>query len=429
MSDTGDRQVSLWPLWCSQCIAIAGLTVIVPHLPLYIKELEASPEAVQWWSSLCLLAPACTQFFSAPIWGHLGDRWSRKWMIIRALFGLALIFAIMSIVQTSWQFLLCRLLQGICGGVVEANVAFAISQAKPEQSGRVLGRLNGATAAGSLLGPVLGSLLAVFWGYKILFLLTGIALALCAIWTTLTLQEHRSPTKEDTTASQSPSLKAICYALLRNRTIQAVLLLGICVQAGIYGFVGTIALHIDALLQNPQSTGLWVGGLQAVTWGTTLVSSSWWGRHNDRSHVGYNLGWAAIGCGIAIFLQGFVPFLLLFILLRLAQGFFFSALVPSMYLCVRQQVPQDHYSSSIGIVSSVLVCGQIIGPLFASLLSLTLPLSWVIGCMGLFYLAGAAYLFYTLLSTRGQKSMDGAGLKNMGMWKALDKKEVLLNKE
>jgi MFS family permease len=92
-------------LWSSQFLAIAGLTVMVPLLPFYMEELGAKdPQSVQFWSGLALGAPAITLGLASPLWGKLGDHWSRKWMVIRAIFGLGFSLCLMGLVQTPLQF-------------------------------------------------------------------------------------------------------------------------------------------------------------------------------------------------------------------------------------------------------------------------------------------------------------------------------------
>lgn len=92
-------------LWCGQFFAIAGLTVMVPLLPFYLEQLGASdPQSVRFWTGLALAAPAFSLGLASPLWGKLGDRWGRKWMVVRALFGLGVSVCCMGVVQTPLQF-------------------------------------------------------------------------------------------------------------------------------------------------------------------------------------------------------------------------------------------------------------------------------------------------------------------------------------
>ena len=103
-------------LWLSQFIAIAGLTVLVPLLPIYMASLQnLSVVEIQLWSGIAIAAPAVTTMIASPIWGKLGDKISRKWMVLRALLGLAICLFLMALCTTPLQFVIVRLLQGLFG--------------------------------------------------------------------------------------------------------------------------------------------------------------------------------------------------------------------------------------------------------------------------------------------------------------------------
>lgn len=82
-------------LWLSQFIAIAGLTVLVPLLPIYMASLQnLSVVEIQLWSGIAIAAPAVTTMIASPIWGKLGDKISRKMDGVKSVtwFGGMLIF-------------------------------------------------------------------------------------------------------------------------------------------------------------------------------------------------------------------------------------------------------------------------------------------------------------------------------------------------
>src|SRR5699024_11594521 len=61
-------------LWLNQFISIAGLTVLVPLLPIYIASLkDLSVTEIQLWSGIAIAAPAVTTMISSPLWGKLGE--------------------------------------------------------------------------------------------------------------------------------------------------------------------------------------------------------------------------------------------------------------------------------------------------------------------------------------------------------------------
>lgn len=82
---------------------------------------------------------------------------------------------------TPFQFVLVRLLQGLFGGVVEASSAFASGEAPESERGAVLGKLQSAVSAGSLVGPLIGGVLATVLGFQALLFLIGLITLLMSI--------------------------------------------------------------------------------------------------------------------------------------------------------------------------------------------------------------------------------------------------------
>lgn len=92
-------------LWGGRFLSSAGLTGISPFIPYYMEQLNVgTPEEVLLWTGLSVSAPALSYALLTPFWGKIGDRWSRKWMVVRALVGLALSMFLMGIAQTPFQF-------------------------------------------------------------------------------------------------------------------------------------------------------------------------------------------------------------------------------------------------------------------------------------------------------------------------------------
>src|SRR5260370_32467684 len=82
-------QRNIYAIWSAQFLAMIGLTLIAPFLPLYLQLLGVkSVEDVERWSGLVFAAPFAVQALAAPIWGVAGDRYGRKLMVLRAMVGI-----------------------------------------------------------------------------------------------------------------------------------------------------------------------------------------------------------------------------------------------------------------------------------------------------------------------------------------------------
>lgn len=381
---------SFYILWIGQFFSTCSLTIIVPLLPFYMAELGATlPEENRIWTGLTLAAPAVTLCLFSPIWGRYGDRVGKKWMVVRALAGIACSLAWMGIATSPVQFLLARLLQGAFGGVVDAAAAFASSQAGAGTKGRALGSLQSATAAGSLVGPLVGGTMSDLFGFTTMIMTSALFTAACGIASAFILKEPSSETK--VTTRENLSIPRASREMLRHRRIRNFLVAGILAQFGVYGLVSIFAPFVQEIVGTTYAAS-WVGVLQAVTWGATFLASPLWGRLNDRSMIEKNVCIALTGCGLSVVLQAWPTDVFWLIPLRAFQGFCFAALVQSIFLVVTLETEETRRGVTIGLANSTLTVGQIVGSLLGSSLSALLPTKWAFVLMGVSFLCGAVWL-------------------------------------
>jgi MFS transporter, DHA1 family, staphyloferrin B biosynthesis exporter len=405
-------------LWMGQFFSICSLTVMVPLLPFYLTELGAvTTEENRLWTGMSLAAPAVTLSLFSPVWGKYGDRFGKKWMVVRALIGIAASLGLMGLAQTPMQFFLARLLQGACGGVVDAAAAFTGSQAREGTEGRVMGSLQSATAAGSLMGPLIGGTMTDLYGFQPMLWTTALLTGFCGLGAAMVLKE---PARETHVPHrENVSLPNACREVLRHRRMRNFLVAGMLAQFGAFGLVTVFAPRVQGMVGSAYAAS-WVGVLQAVTWGATLFGSLWWGRRNDRIPVEKNVCAALAGCGASVMLQGIPENVTWLIPLRVLQGFCFAALVPSIFLVVTKESHEEQRGVTIGISNSVLVIGQIAGSFMGAAFAAFLPMEWTFVIMGFSFLAGAVWL---VASTR--HSVSTPSFKTIMMrWRMNDDKQI-----
>ncbi|WP_139490122.1 MFS transporter [Brevibacillus dissolubilis] len=389
------RRNPFFVLWLGQFFSIGSLTVLVPLLPFYMETLGAGGEEdARFWTGLCLAAPAITLFLTSPLWGRYGDRFGRKWMIVRALFGIGGSLGLMAVAQTPMQFFLARLVQGAFGGIVDATAAFAGAEAEEGKQGRVLGRLQSATAAGSLIGPLIGGTMADVFGFQTILYGTAVLTALCGVMAAWVLQEPKQAVAgkgREAADTPIPLTKAF-WQLLSHRRVPPFLLAGMLAQFGAFSLVTVFAPRVEELVGHGNYAATWVGVLQAVTWGATMLAAPWWGRQNDRHPVEKNLRLALLGCGVSVMLQIVPADVSWMIPLRIVQGVCFAAIVPSIFLVITQETKACDRGMHIGISNSVMVFGQIAGSLGGAMFGSILSMEWTFVIMGASFLGGAVWL-------------------------------------
>lgn len=154
-------------------VDMIGFMVVLPLLPFYAQELQASPEII----GALIASFSIAQLLAAPVWGRVSDRYGRRPALLIGLTASALAYVVFGLADSLWLLFLSRVVQGAGGGTTGVAQAYVADTMEPADRARALGWLSAATAVGVTLGPALGSL-AAHWGHAAPGL---VAAALCAI--------------------------------------------------------------------------------------------------------------------------------------------------------------------------------------------------------------------------------------------------------
>ncbi len=167
-------QRTLYSCWVGQFISIVGFAFVMPFIPFYVRELGVEGEAsVALWSGLVITAAGVMQAILAPIWGALADRYGRKIMVERAMFGGAVALTAMAFAGNVWHLFALRALQGSLTGTVVACNTLVASVTPKKRMGYSLGMMEVAVLMGVTIGPLFGGLMADAWGYRVPFAAAG----------------------------------------------------------------------------------------------------------------------------------------------------------------------------------------------------------------------------------------------------------------
>jgi len=351
---------NLYILWGTQFLAMVGMNLVVPFLPFYIRQLGLTDDTqVAQWSGLVFAGPFLTSFIATPFWGSLGDRYGRKIMVVRAIFGLAISQVLIGFSQNVEQLLVFRMLQGAISGFIAAALALVSTNTPREKTGYALGVLQSSTAAGMVLGPFVGGLLADLIGYREIFFVTA---ALCAVGGVVVVLKVEELTRTST-EGRAYSVFENYRLMFSDRRLRIVGLAFVVGQMSVLMIEPIFALFIESFQTDTEYIATLAGGIFSISGLFMVISAPWWGKRNDRKGYKKNLTIALCVTGVAYIGHILVANLVQLGLLRAFLGFARGAVLPTLYSLTSIYSPADRRGGMMAIASSLVILGNMLGPI------------------------------------------------------------------
>ena len=136
-------------------IDMLGFGIIIPILPIFTKELGAQDYQI----GLIAMIYPIMNFFFAPLWGTLSDRYGRRPIILVSVFITGLAYLVFAQVNALPILFLSRLLSGIGSANISVAQAYITDVTTPQERTKTLGFLGAAFGIGFIIGPSMGGYL------------------------------------------------------------------------------------------------------------------------------------------------------------------------------------------------------------------------------------------------------------------------------
>ncbi|MFB1427814.1 MFS transporter [Micrococcus endophyticus] len=370
-------------------IIAIGFGIIAPLLPQYAASFNASATAV----AAVVSAFGVTRLLFAPLSGRLTNRLGETPVYMTGVLIVAASMFLIAFAQTFAQLLAFRAIGGVGSTLFTVSaMAFLARKAPPSMRGRVSGAYASAFLIGNIVGPIVGSALAVF-GYRAPFLIYGTSLVIAAALVFFMLKDTRladraardarpaMPVKE---ALENPSYRAALVSFFANgwATFGVRNSVMPLFAASAFAGSGLLGWQVDGALMAGLALSVFaLGNVVAVTFSSRLSD-----MHGRKPLILTGLLVMAVTTGVLGWMQS--P--LLFLLACLVSGAGTGVLNAPQQAAIADVVGQGRRSGAV--MSSAQMSadlGAIIGPLLAGLVVDAAGYGWAFVLTGGVILLGA----------------------------------------
>jgi len=362
-------------LWFGELIAISGFSVFMPFLPYYVQELGITDlKQVVFWSGLLTTAQAVTMATIAPVWGSLADRYGRKIMVARAMFGGAVIIAMMGLVRNVYALAVLRAIQGLLTGTVPAATTLVASSTPPERRGSAIGLLQMAIYLGGSVGPLIGGLIADSMGYRPTFWVTGALLLTAGILVATLVREEFVPPEQTTDRKRPPLLEGLAI-VLSTRALMVVCGIRVLMRMAVRVVGPVLPLFVQEMVGPEAKVASLTGTISGLGSATSAIGAVLLGRLVDR--IGPRrilLVCGSIAC-VLYALQAWTQTPLQLLVLRTLSGVAMGGILTSVSALQASLAPKGRYGAVYGIDTSMVAAANAISPMIGAALTATFGLS------------------------------------------------------
>ncbi len=375
-------------LWIVQLIGEIAFGFGLPFTPLFVQELGVSdPKVAGLWAGAMSAGFAVCMGIMSPVWGVVADRYGRRLMIQRVLFGMVFALGAIAFVQNPEQLFVLRLLQGILSGLGPAIATVVSLNVPRERLGAVLGMFQTAFFVGNTVGPLLGGIMGDQIGFRGVFVVTGVAFALAGLLVTFFIAEPaREPVVKTKEVTENTN-QGWRQFLLRPE-ILVVLWVTILLRFANFAPNPVLPLYIQDLSHDPSRLATISGLLIAATGIASTISALVVGGLADRFGRRNVLLASLLVATLVCPPQAFVTNVWQLLVLRVLTGLALGGMTPALQAIITELTPPERRGMAFGVLATASSVGLAIGPLSGSLIAAQFGISAIFLAMIPFFLIG-----------------------------------------
>ncbi len=321
-------------------------------LPLYLQTLGADVGQIGLFFTLSAIAPLLFQILG----GWLSDTIGRLQAV--AIGSVAGVLGyVVYLVSPSWEWLLLAMVTGAVAGsfVAPSFQAFIAEQTSQENLGKVYGLSEGLFAVVGVIGPPLGGIISDRYGYKMLFLVSGVLYLAATVIRLFMARKARKTgeqtAKKPTFAGLKSNLSAMFGLLVSGGVVTWLMISDGAVDVS-FSLVGQLE---PLYVQNQLGiTNTQIGFLSSIGSIVTmaLMTAAGWLSDKKGERVGIVLGFAMVAFGFIVFLLSskFQELVVSWVLFGMGQ----ALISPAFNSLVSKVVPTSLRGTAFGLFTTSL---------------------------------------------------------------------------
>lgn len=320
------QNYKLWIILAITFLYAIGMTIVFPLFPFLLGKYLPAAQIVLGLSMLVSVYAAC-QFFAAPVFGAMSDRFGRRPILIFSLIGSVIGYLLLGVGGALWVFFLGRIIDGITAGDVTTLFAYIADSTKEKDRTKWFSYVGAAIGVGTMVGPGIGGLLGAI-SITLPFFVTAGLFFFITIFTYFLLPESLAPENR----SKAFTLRHLnvfahfkdVFALKKARML---LIIGFFFYAGLGFYQMNMSIFLkDVFVWGPGA----IGGVMVIIGACDIVSRSLvlpqlLKKFSVRSIGTAGLTMLAVGLAM-VFVSAYVvsvPLLLVAVMfITLGEGFF-----------------------------------------------------------------------------------------------------------
>ena len=368
-------------LFVATAVALVGIGIIAPILPLYAETFSASKLGL----GIAFAAFPLSRALIGPVVGRLSDRIGRRRMILVGLATFTIVSLLYTIIGNLWQLALLRLVQGGASMLVTPIAQAYIGDiTRRERVGLMMNAFYSSMFVGVSLGPLIGGWVGETWSHAAAFvamsIMSVVALLMVALWV---------PSDHGARRSVPPVSREVgtVRKLVRIDSVKGIMLYFASRGFWRQGMNSFYPLYAAAAFGFGEANIGYV--LSAYFFGGAVLQIPF-GYMADRFRRMPQIVVGALGAPALLLIVPFVRWLPGVLIVMFAIGAM-SALARASLLGIRTELGKTHGMGALtGLHGASFAAGQVIGPPLSGLVADALGIFWVFPLWNVVGLGAAA---------------------------------------